>query len=159
MFKWTSCAVSLLYKEAFWCGLIKMDTNTAGLICIWLASYLFMHNMNDGLEVSFINQTFHMKTADFDLFSCWSKQSTGPLVTWQQATDTNTEIEKIIWFFKHTNVVCLWRLRAYCLSLLCWENHMFIILLVLVLVFSFLDSQPWKSENLCWTLVIIMFYF
>lgn len=157
MFKWRSCAVSLLYKEAFWCGLIKIDTNTAGLICIWLASYLFMHNMNDGLEVSFINQTHHIKKQQ--TLTCFHVEANSPLGLWLRGSRPQIEIQK--WRKSHLivsnilmlcvcgvweHIVCLCCVGKTTCLLFCWY-------------FSFLDSQAWKSENLCWTLVIIMFYF
>lgn len=150
--------LTLLHKEAFLCGLIKIDTATASLICIWLVSYLFMHSMNDGLQVSLINQMFHMKTADFDLFSCCSKQSIGPPVTWLQATNTKTEMEKITAEHNYFKLLCVSGVWQYIVCLCCVGKTQ-VFPCVLFCWFLICRQSAMEIWKLCWTLVITLCYF
>lgn len=86
--------------------------------------FLFVHNIEMmGWKCHILTKHFTWKQQTLTCFfkSHWSKQFTGPRVTWQQATDTNTEMKKItaehdyfqMWDHelntgKHTPIVRLW---------------------------------------------------
>lgn len=141
--------------------------------------FLFVHNIEMmGWKCHILTKHFTWKQQTLTCFfkSHWNKQFTGPRVTWQQATDTNTEMEKNhSWArlfpdvgsrteHRQTYSYCAFvDLKVYWLSLPCWGNPSIPTCILfcwnLFLVCSFLDSQPWKCENLCWHFVAILYFF
>lgn len=156
-----------------------MDTAPAGLICSWLVSFLFIHNVGMmGWKCHILTKHFTWKRQTLTCFFQvplkqtvhWAsgyvaaghryKYRNGKSHSWARLfPDVGSRTE-------HGQTYCYCAfvdLKVYWLSLPCWGNPSIPTCILfcrnLFLVCSFLDSQPWKCENLCWNLVAILCFF
>lgn len=171
---WQCCCVCRT-KQSFFMWL-EQNGYSSSWPHLFLISFFFIYTQrwNDGLKVSHINQTFHMETADFDLFfssPIEANSSPGPrlrgsrpqiqIQKWKksQLSTTISRCRITNWTRANILLLCVCGFESILIVFAVLGkpkySHMYVILLELV--FSLLISG--QSAMKIWKLVLKSFFF